>query len=77
MKDAKYFLITDSHADEVEALTGLRGRDTPFGVLVEQPKPFRLEVAMERFERAFHPNRCTCGRGAIFHRSGCPAECLT
>ncbi len=68
-----YYLITDSTADEVERLTGIRGLDMPSGVLVEKPRPFRLDVELEKLDRHLRPNPCTCGTWAIIHRPGCPA----
>ncbi len=67
-----HYLVTDSVAEEVERLTGLRAHDTPLGTLVEKPKPFRLEVEMEKLNHLLHPTRCTCGAWAILHRPGCP-----
>lgn len=72
MVTPKYFLVTDSTAEEVERRTGLRGRDTPMGVFVPAPPP-GIAAALERMERALHPNRCTCGAWAVVHRAECPA----
>lgn len=66
-----YWLIKDSTAAEVERLTGLQGRNTPLGVLVEEPKPINW-AAMAEIKRALHPTRCTCGSYAILHRPSCP-----
>jgi hypothetical protein len=70
----RYILVTDATAEEVEQATGLRGRPTPLGVFVDMPKPFRLEVEMEKLDRALHPRdpRCHCGRSAIMHSPRCP-----
>lgn len=73
----KYWLVTDATAAEVEAKTGLQGHDTPLGVLLRAPKPFRLDVALERLNRALHPTRCICGRYAILHQPNCPAGMAT
>lgn len=68
----EYYLVTDSHAEEVERLTGLQGRDTRLGVLVEKPKPFNLDAELDKLDRALHPRRCTCGPWSIIHRPNCP-----
>ena len=68
----KYMLITDATAAEVESKTGLQGHDTPRGVLLKAPKPFRLDVAMEQLDRALHPRHCNCGTYAIIHQTNCP-----
>lgn len=74
----EYYLVTDATAEEVERLTGLRGHNTPLGVLVEKPKPFRLEVALEKLDRLLHPTRCICGKFAVIHQPHCPmANLLT
>ena len=73
MTQEKFWLVTDTTAAELEQKTGLQGHDTPRGVLLKAPKPFRLDVAMERLDRALHPRRCTCGSYAIIHQPNCPA----
>ena len=67
-----YYLITDSHAAEVEAQTGLVGHNTALGVLVEKPTPFSLDAELAKLDRALHPNKCGCGAWSIIHRPGCP-----
>jgi hypothetical protein len=71
----KYLLVTDATADQVKQATGLDGHDTPLGALIEKPRPFNMQAAMEELDRALHPNRCICGRYAIMHRLNCPAAC--
>lgn len=61
-----HYLVTGSSADEIERKTGLRAHDTPLGTLVEKPRPFRLDVEMERVD----PMRCRCP--GILHRPDCP-----
>jgi hypothetical protein len=68
----KYLLVTGTSAEEVERLTGLRGRDTPHGTLVEKPPPFDLDAYMERLNRHLNPSRCTCGSRAMIHQPNCP-----
>jgi hypothetical protein len=68
-----HYLITDATAEEVERRTGMRGHDTPLGVLVEKPpRPSDITDAMERINRALYPTRCTCGMFAIMHWPNCP-----
>jgi hypothetical protein len=69
----QFYLVTDATAEEVERRTGLQGHNTHLGALVETPTPFDLGEAMARLDRLLHPNRCTCGAYAVFHRPGCPA----
>lgn len=72
----EYYLITDSHAEEVEAITGLRGHNTSLGVLVEKPTPMRdIWDMMFKINDALDQSpRCTCGRGkmAMWHKWDCP-----
>lgn len=68
-----HYLITDAAPAEIEAKTGLRGHMTPFGTLVEKPKPVDMHGALRAIERALNPNACTCGGYAIVHRPNCPA----
>lgn len=68
-----HYLVTDATAAELEARTGLYGHDTPLGVLAEKPKPFRLDVELEKLDRILHPRRCTCGSFAVIHQPNCPA----
>lgn len=65
----KHYLVRDTSASVIEKTTGLRAIDTPLGALVEEPRPFRLEVEMERLQRALHPRNCFC---VVYHRPGCP-----
>lgn len=67
-----HYLITDSHAEEVEAKTGLRGHNTPLGVLIEKPKETQWRPELAEIKRALNPNRCTCGAWSILHRPCCP-----
>lgn len=69
----KYILITDAVPDQVEAATGIKGHLTPLGTLVEEPVRFDIHGAMAILDRAFNPNRCTCGAYALLHRPNCPA----
>lgn len=70
----RYLLVTDATASEVEQKAGLHGHDTPFGVLVEKPRPFSLESELEKLDCDLYPNkpRCTCGRFAVLHSPRCP-----
>lgn len=71
MGETKYYLITDASAAEVEARTGLHGRDTPFGVFLDNiPDMASFYEAKAKFDRAFNPKLCTC---TVIHRPGCPA----
>jgi hypothetical protein len=72
-----HYLVTDATAEELERLTGLRGRDTPLGVLVEKPKPFCLEAELEKLAKLLHPTHCTCGSYAIIHQPNCPMWGIT
>jgi hypothetical protein len=65
----KYWLVSGATAHAVEQSTGLRSIDTPIGVLVEQPRPFDLEAAMSRLDRALHPRSCYC---TVVHMPPCP-----
>lgn len=76
-EDPKFWLIADSTAEEVGALTGLWCRDTPLGVLVQRPPEVNIAAMMEPINRALNRSRCTCGPFAIIHRSDCPAGCWT
>lgn len=68
-----HYLVTDATPAEVEEKTGLRGHPTPFGTLVEKPKPFDMYGALAEIDRALHPDRCNCGAIlAVMHRKGCP-----
>lgn len=69
----KYYLVTDSTAAEVERCTGLRGRDTFMGALVERPEPFDMHGTLAEINRALHPMWCTCGSYAVVHQPNCPA----
>lgn len=71
-KPPTHYLVQGTSAAEVEQLTGLRGVDTPLGVLVERPKPFRIEDAMAEVNRAINPTPCKCGRFALLHQPNCP-----
>lgn len=70
----EYYLVADAAAETVEAMTGLRGHNTTLGALIEKPRPFDLDRAMDQIDRAMHPNRlrCICGSRAILHQSNCP-----
>ena len=68
-----HYLVTGTSAEEIERKTGLHAHDTRLGTLVKKPKPFRLEVEMERLNRILHPRRCKCA-GAI-HSPWCPLAC--
>ncbi len=68
-----HYLVTDTVAEELERRTGIRGHNTPFGVLAEKPKPFDMYGALAVIDRALNPTRCTCGRNAIIHQPNCPA----
>jgi hypothetical protein len=74
-----HYLVTDATAEEVEHRTGMRGHDTPYGVLVEKrPRPGDIADAMARIDRALNPTRCTCGMFAIMHWPNCPmAKAIT
>ena len=73
-----FYLVTDAMAEQVEAATGMRGRDTPLGALIEAPPSVAdLRELAASIDRMMHPNRCTCGAFAIVHRPGCPAEQMT
>lgn len=65
----EYYLVTDATAEEVERRTGLPGHSTFLGALVEKPKPFRIEVEMEKFDRLLHPRCCN---GGVIHAPNCP-----
>lgn len=74
----RYLLITDAGAAEVEAKTGLRGHNTPLGVLVEDRDPvieaMRLGFWLEQVNRALYPQKPRCCpecHGTILHRFGC------
>lgn len=67
-----HYLITQTSAAELERKTGIRGADTPFGVLAEKQKPFDMYGALAIVERALNPTRCTCGKFAILHSPSCP-----
>lgn len=71
---ATHWLVTDTTAEELEQRLGLRGHNTPLGVLVDRPKPFNLESELDKLDRILHPNkmRCTCGKQAIIHHGNCP-----
>jgi hypothetical protein len=69
----KYYLVTDATAEEVIAKTGLDAHQTHMGALVERPPEFDLHGALAELDRAFNPNRCTCGAYAVIHRPSCPA----
>lgn len=65
-----HYLVTGTSEAELERLTGLRGRMTHFGVLVEVPPPV---PDWSDLRRAFEPpSRCICGKSAVIHRSNCP-----
>lgn len=76
MADKRYLLVTGTSAEQLERLTGIRGNNTKFGVLAEEPRPLEdIDHMAARFNEMMHPTpRCTCGRGrlAIFHKTGCP-----
>jgi hypothetical protein len=73
-----HYLVTDTNAAELERKTGIEGRDTPLGVLVEKPKPFDMYRAMAIINRALQPpSLCTCGSNAIIHQLNCPAAWVT
>lgn len=65
-----HYLVTGTSAEEIERLTGLAAHDTPLGTLVEKPKPFRLDVELEKLDRILHPIRCRCV--GVLHRPDCP-----
>jgi hypothetical protein len=75
----RYLLITDSHAEEVERLIGIRGRDTPFGVLAEDPgRPVSVDAAVRAWDdwrsaQARKASGCICGVYAVMHHPRCPA----
>lgn len=71
MKPPKYLLVTDATAAQVYSRTGLEGRDTLLGTLVENPTH-----ALADFNRGFaelnailHPRdpRCRCYTGAVIN----------
>jgi hypothetical protein len=66
-----HYLVTDASAAEVEAKTGLSAHQTPFGALVKKPRPFRLDVEIERLNRLLRGPGCGCGSYAIMHRPSC------
>lgn len=70
----KYILVTDATADQVTRRTGLDAHQTHLGALVEQPRPFNLDRAMDELNRALHPrdSRCHCGNFAVMHSPRCP-----
>lgn len=74
----QFYLITDSNAEEVRALTGLDGHNTSLGVLVKKPPPIRdIYDALFHINEALNPSpKCTCGRGrrAMFHKLGCQLD---
>lgn len=70
MTKPTHWLVTGISEAELERLTGLRGRMTDYGVLVEAPKPFDLYGALAEIDRALNPNRCRC-RG-VLHQPTCP-----
>lgn len=69
-----YLLVTDASVAEVEKATGLIGHPTPLGVLVKKPKPFRLDVELEKLDRMLHPRLCNC---AIVHMPPCRFAYIT
>lgn len=69
-----HWLVTGTSEAELERLTGLRGRMTDLGVLAEAPKPFNLQRALDEFDRAMNPRRCSC---VVIHRPNCPFSCIT
>lgn len=78
----KYYLVPDGEAGEIERLTGLRGRNTPFGALVEQPderSKERLGIALAAINRAFNPPSRGCPEcgGIIMHTSKCKLAAVT
>lgn len=74
--DEKFWLVTGTSVDEVERTTGLRAYETHLGTLVERHQPLDLAMAMDKIDRALHPNRCTCGEWSVLHRANCPAAYL-
>lgn len=70
----KYYLVTDATAEEVAVKTGLGAHQTRLGALVERPPEFNMDAALDRLDRALHPNkpRCTCGKMAVIHWGSCP-----
>lgn len=77
MSKPTHWLVTGTSEAELKRLTGLSGRMTDLGVLVEAPKPFDMYGALAQIDRALNPTRCTCGQNAILHRPRCPANVVT
>ncbi len=67
----EYYLVTDATAEQVARRTGLEAKDTHLGALVEKPKPFNLDAALDKLDRAMH-TRCGCGSYAIMRSPSCP-----
>ena len=71
---ATHYLVTDATAAELERRTGIRGHDTPLGVLAEKPKRFDMYGARAIINRTLQPpSLCICGSSAIIHQPNCPA----
>ena len=68
MPQRKHYLVTGTSAVEVERLTGLRGMDTPLGVLVEEPPPFDFNAELAKWQRALNPRCCN---GVVLHEPHC------
>ena len=73
MSEKQYYLVSGTSAQELERLTGLRGRNTSHGVLVEKPSLVGLGEAMATLRRAFPKPQPTCTCRGVIHQRGCPA----
>ena len=72
----KYLLVSEPtgvSAEELGRRVGMRAFDTPLGTMLEQPRPFDMERALNDLDRTLHPDRCRCGAWSLFHLPGCPA----
>ena len=65
----QFWLVPDATAAQIEKHTGMRAIDTPYGALAKAAPPLRLEVELEKLERALHPRVCNC---VVVHHPGCP-----
>lgn len=70
---AKYVLVPDGEAGQIEKLTGLKGHNTPLGALVEWRDPvveaIRIGIQMDAIDRALKPRCCY---GTFLHAPNCP-----
>jgi len=68
----EYYLVTDAAAETVEKLTGLPGRNTLLGALVEKPPSLAsMGDALWAINNALNPPKPRCCHGVIMHEPNC------